>query len=75
MASNYEFKLAVCNELFEGADFAESCRALKKTGWHGIEIAPFTLAKDASSVTAERRREDAPPPEEPSMPSPSHLGR
>ena len=26
-------------------------------------------------MPAERRREDAPPPEEPSMPSPSHLGR
>ena len=57
MASNYEFKLAVCNELFEGTDFAESCRALKKAGWHGIEIAPFTLAKDATTVSAERRRE------------------
>ena len=57
MASNYEFKLAVCNELFEGSDFAESCRALKRAGWHGIEIAPFTLAKDATTVSAERRRE------------------
>ncbi len=57
MASNYEFKLAVCNELFEGADFAESCRALKKAGWHGIEVAPFTLAKDATTVPTERRRE------------------
>ena len=57
MADNYEFKLAVCNELFEGSDFAASCRLLKKAGWHGIEIAPFTLQKDASTFPAERRRE------------------
>ena len=57
MADNYKFKLAVCNELFEGSDFAASCRLLKKVGWHGIEIAPFTLQKDASTLPAERRRE------------------
>ena len=57
MADNYEFKLAVCNELFEGSDFASSCRLLKKAGWQGIEIAPFTLQKDASTLPAERRRE------------------
>ncbi len=57
MTDNYEFKLAVCNELFEGSDFAASCRLLKKIGWHGIEIAPFTLQKDASMLPAERRRE------------------
>ena len=57
MVDNYEFKLAVCNELFEGSDFAASCRLMKKVGWHGIEIAPFTLQKDASTLPAERRRE------------------
>jgi sugar phosphate isomerase/epimerase len=57
MSADYAFKLAVCNELFEGADFAASCRALKQAGWSGIEIAPFTLAKDATTVPAERRRE------------------
>lgn len=57
MADNYEFKLAVCNELFESSDFAASCRLLKKVGWQGIEIAPFTLQKDASTLPAERRRE------------------
>ena len=57
MPDNYKFKLAVCNELFEGSDFAASCRLLKKVGWQGIEIAPFTLQKDASTLPAERRRE------------------
>lgn len=55
--SEYTFKLAVCNELYEKTDFAASCRSLKKAGWQGIEIAPFTLRNDATTLTAERRKE------------------
>ena len=55
--SDYNFKLAVCNELYEKTDFAASCRSLKKAGWQGIEIAPFTLQTDATTLPAERRRE------------------
>lgn len=55
--SDYTFKLAVCNELYEKTDFAASCRSLKKAGWQGIEIAPFTLQTDATTLPAERRRE------------------
>ena len=55
--SDYTFKLAVCNELYEQTDFAASCRSLKKAGWQGIEIAPFTLQTDATTLPAERRRE------------------
>lgn len=55
--SEYTFKLAVCNELYEKTDFAVSCRSLKKAGWQGIEIAPFTLRNDATTLTAERRKE------------------
>ena len=51
------FKLSVCNELFEQMDFAESCRMLKEVGWDGIEIAPFTLQNDATTLPADRRRE------------------
>jgi D-psicose/D-tagatose/L-ribulose 3-epimerase len=51
------FRLAVCNEVFEKRDFAESCRLLKKTGWNGIEIAPFTLAQDATTLSPARRKE------------------
>ena len=57
MADDYRFRLAVCNELFEKSDFAASCRALKKAGWRGIEIAPFTLEEEATTLSAERRRE------------------
>lgn len=51
------FRLAVCNEVFEKRDFAESCRMLMRAGWQGIEIAPFTLAQDATTLAAARRKE------------------
>lgn len=51
------FRLSVCNELYEQTPFVESCRSLKKAGWDGIEIAPFTLEKFAVDFPAEKRRE------------------
>jgi D-psicose/D-tagatose/L-ribulose 3-epimerase len=51
------FRHAICNEAFEKWDFAESCRVMKRLGYQGIEIAPFTLAEDPVDLTAERRRE------------------
>jgi D-psicose/D-tagatose/L-ribulose 3-epimerase len=50
-------RLAVCNELFEQRDLAESCRLARRAGWQGIELAPFTLAQDATTLSAPRRRE------------------
>jgi sugar phosphate isomerase/epimerase len=57
MANDYSFRLSVCNELFEQTPFAEQCREIKKAGWQGIEIAPFTLETDATTLPAPRRRE------------------
>lgn len=51
------FRHATCNEAFEKWDFAESCRTMKRLGYEGIEVAPFTLAEDPATVTAARRRE------------------
>jgi len=51
------FRLAVCNELFEKRDLAESCRMARRAGWTGIELAPFTLADNATTLSAARRRE------------------
>lgn len=51
------FRQAICNEAFDKWDFRESCQVMKKLGYEGIEIAPFTLAEDPATVTAERRRE------------------
>jgi sugar phosphate isomerase/epimerase len=50
-------RLGICNELFEGWDFAETCRAVKRIGYDGLEIAPFTLAPLITDLTPTRRRE------------------
>jgi sugar phosphate isomerase/epimerase len=50
-------RLGICNELFEGWDFARVCRTVKAVGFEGLEIAPFTLAPRITDVTPERRRE------------------
>ncbi len=51
------FLLSVCNELYGDADFADCCRSIRRAGWDGIEIAPFTLMQDATRLPASRRRE------------------
>jgi len=50
-------KFALCNEMFERRPMAEVCAAARKLGYHGIEIAPFTLAPSANEVTASQREE------------------
>jgi sugar phosphate isomerase/epimerase len=53
----YVFRHSICNEAFEGWKFADTCKAIRKAGYTGIEIAPFTLAERPADVTAEQRRE------------------
>jgi sugar phosphate isomerase/epimerase len=50
-------KLGICNELFEGWDFADVCRSVKSIGYDGLEIAPFTLAPRIDALSAAKRRE------------------
>ena len=47
----------MCNEAFEGWPFAEACKAIRKAGYTGIEIAPFTLAEKPADITAAERQE------------------
>ena len=56
---NYKFRHAICNEAYQGWDFADSCRSMKQIGYEGIEIAPFTLAEDPATVSPPARAEYA----------------
>jgi D-psicose/D-tagatose/L-ribulose 3-epimerase len=53
----YRFRHSTCNEAFEGWNFADTCSAIHKAGYDGIEIAPFTLAERPTLVTPDQRRE------------------
>jgi sugar phosphate isomerase/epimerase len=50
-------RLGICNELFEGWEFADVCRTVKSIGYDGLEIAPFTIAPRITDVSPARRRE------------------
>jgi len=50
-------RFGMCNELFEGWDFAEVCKTLKGLGYEGIEMAPFTLAPTIFDLSPARRAE------------------
>jgi D-psicose/D-tagatose/L-ribulose 3-epimerase len=52
-----EFRHSICNEAFEKWPFADACKAIRKAGYTGIEIAPFTLAEKPRDVTAAQRAE------------------
>ena len=49
-------KFAICQELFEGWDWERQCDFIARTGYAGVEVAPFTLAPRIEDVSAERRR-------------------
>src|SRR5438874_10390227 len=52
---SYVFRHATCNEAFEKWPFADACKAIRKAGYTGIEIAPFTLAESPGDITAPQR--------------------
>src|SRR6266403_1619545 len=54
---SYRFRQAICNEAFEKWSFPDACKAIRKAGYEGIEIAPFTLAEDPATLPAARRKE------------------
>ena len=51
------FRYSICNEVFEKWDFAKLCRAARKLGYRGLEIAPFTLAESVEEISQARRAE------------------
>jgi len=54
---SYQFRQAICNEVFENKPFTEACTVIKEAGYGGIEIAPFTLAEDPAKIAMGKRRE------------------
>lgn len=50
-------RYAICNETFEGWEFARVCAFLAEIGYQGVEVAPFTLADRITDVTPTRRAE------------------
>lgn len=55
--SDSGMKLAVCNNTFREAGFAEACRLAVATGYTGLEIGPATLGDDPAALTAGARAE------------------
>jgi sugar phosphate isomerase/epimerase len=53
----FRFRHAICNEVFQGWAFADACKAARKAGYAGIEIAHFTLKDTPTEITASERRE------------------
>ncbi|HEV2126827.1 MAG TPA: sugar phosphate isomerase/epimerase family protein [Chloroflexota bacterium] len=52
-------KFGTCNEMFEGWDIPRQFESIARTGYQGVEIAPFTIASNVTTVPAAQRREVA----------------
>lgn len=52
----YQFRFAICNEIFQGWEFAKACELIHYLGYDGVEIAPFTLHDDPLSLSADERK-------------------
>ena len=50
-------KFAICQELYENWDWENQCKFTAETGYNGLEVAPFTLAKSVEEITPPQRAE------------------
>lgn len=44
-------KFALCNEVLQPLPFEQHCRIAAQLGYHGLEVAPFTLAASPMDIT------------------------
>ncbi|NGO39776.1 sugar phosphate isomerase/epimerase [Limisphaera ngatamarikiensis] len=50
-------RFAICNEIYQGWKLEDAFEHAARTGYHGVELAPFTLAESVTDLgPAERRR-------------------
>jgi sugar phosphate isomerase/epimerase len=50
-------KFAICNETFQDWPFDKAFAFARQCGYTGIELAPFTIAKNAYDISAAKRQE------------------
>lgn len=50
------FQQAICNEVYEQWPLDKVCASIRRIGYSGIEIAPFTLAEQPGQIAAAERR-------------------
>lgn len=50
-------KAAFCNEMFEGWKLPDVFKCAAEVGYHGVEIAPFTVAESVEKVSSKERAE------------------
>jgi D-psicose/D-tagatose/L-ribulose 3-epimerase len=53
----FEFHHSICNEIYGTTGFADACHSIRRAGYAGIEIAPFTLADTPSRITPQQRKQ------------------
>ena len=49
-------KFGICNEIFQGWKIEDAMAFAKRAGYDGLEIAPFTLAKYVTEISAAERQ-------------------
>lgn len=50
-------QLTLCNEVIRELDFASQCQLAADLGYDGLEVAPFTLSDDPTTISASDRRD------------------
>jgi D-psicose/D-tagatose/L-ribulose 3-epimerase len=49
-------RFALCNEVLQPLPFEQQCALAAKLGYDGLEVAPFTLAEDPTTISDEQAR-------------------
>ncbi len=55
--ADVRFRHSICNELFKELPFEKACHEIRSAGYEGVEIAPFTIADDATTLSTEARNQ------------------